>query len=356
MGSVLSTLPSIYSFTSTQFSSYIKDALGKGAELAVSLYHEWFRFGTMLGPGAEFNNARRLLQAMTDLFETRLLESRLISSNPQLGKFLVSVAGGYEVESVMIPMQNGKTLCVSSQVGCRMGCSFCETGRMGLLRQLTAEEIVQQVMIAKQRYGFMLRNVVFMGMGEPFDNYDAVLEAVRILTDPHGIQLGARRITISTSGRVDGIARLMDENLPVNLAVSINAPNSRLRRTLMPLDRRFDLQALKEALLAYTVKTKQDVLIAYVLLKGVNDDLSYADELADYLQGLSVKINVIPYNPQSSPLYDAPEAEAMELFLKRLRERGYRALLRKTKGDSIMAACGQLGNPALKKKTLHVVS
>lgn len=247
-------------------------------------------------------------------------------------------------------MQAGGTLCVSSQVGCRLGCAFCETGRMGLLRNLTPAEIISQVYIAKHHLKFNMRNIVFMGMGEPFDNYEAVIQAVRILTDARGLAFGKRHLTISTSGMAEGIVRFTAETgeMP-NLAVSITAPEDALRNKLMPINRKHNLQELYHAMLVYNQKTGREILIAYVLLQNTNDTLEHAEQLAKYLTGLSVKINVIPYNQQTHDRFTAPDCAVIDAFVERLRALGYYTLRRGTKGQQIMAACGQLGNLELKR-------
>jgi 23S rRNA (adenine2503-C2)-methyltransferase len=190
-----------------------------------------------------------------------------------------------------------------------------------------------------------------MGMGEPFDNYDNVLQAARILADPKGFGFGKRHLTISTSGCTEGIRRFTAEEGDVpNLAVSVSAPVDDLRNRLMPINRKHNLQELYDSMLAYNQKTGRQVLIAYVLLEGLNDTLGHADKLAHYLQGLNVKINLIPYNPQSRDRYQPPSLETLEAFTHYLRNKGYYTLLRTTKGQSIMAACGQLGNIELRKQ------
>lgn len=256
-----------------------------------------------------------------------------------------------EIESVLIPMQAGGTLCLSSQVGCRMGCTFCETGRMGLLRNLTTQEIVTQLFVARFILGFQVRNLVFMGMGEPFDNYENVMQAVRIFTDPYGFGLGIHHLTISTSGRVEEIYRLIEETSPIpHLAVSLNAPTDELRNRLMPINRHHPLKELYQAMQVFNTKKGKSILVAYVLMKGQNDSLEHADQLANFLQGLNVKINIIPYNPQSRDRFQPPEQDTIEVFTARLREKGYYTLLRQTKGQKIMAACGQLGNLELRRR------
>jgi len=221
-------------------------------------------------------------------------------------------------------MESGTTLCISSQVGCKMGCIFCETGRMGLLKNLRADEIVAQLFIAQFQLKIKVRNIVFMGMGEPLDNYDEVMQAVKILMDPKGIGLGPSRITISTSGVVPRIYQLMEEEPPaLNLAVSINAPNDLIRNKIMLINRQWDMAALKKALQAYCVHPRRQIFAEYVLMRGIHDSLECADELASYLTGLSLKVNLIPYNSRSRDRFMPPEIEVQESFMNHLRHRGY---------------------------------
>lgn len=342
---------SIFSHTSKEFASLLRNHLGKGYQHALLLYQEWYRTGKVTGKQPAFGNAQVLLQEMLCLIDFRMLELNSQRDDGQTGKFLLKTSDQLEIESVLIPMQAGGTLCLSSQVGCRMGCAFCETGRMGLLRNLTVQEIVNQLFIARFILGFEVRNLVFMGMGEPFDNYDQVMKAVRIFADPHAFGLGMHHITLSTSGRVEEIYRFIEEKGPIpNLAVSLNAPNDALRNRLMPINRRHALADLYQAMLTFNLKRGKSILAAYVLLQGQNDSLEHADQLAEYLTGLNVKINLIPYNPQSHDRYLPPEQLQLEAFAARLREKGYQTLLRQTKGQKIMAACGQLGNLELRRK------
>ena len=342
---------SLLSHTHQTFADAIQAELGKGHHHASLVYEEFFRTGKITGNSPSFNNAKTLLSSILELTDTTTLQPFQEKHDGKTGKFLLKTADHLEIESVLIPMQSGGTLCVSSQVGCRMGCAFCETGRMGLLRNLTPEEIVNQVFAARHLLGFDFRNIVFMGMGEPFDNYDAVMQAIRILNDPKGLAFGKRQISISTSGCVDGIERLMGEGEHApNLAVSINAPNDELRNRLMPVNRKYNLEKLHQTMQTYCEKTKRQILVAYVLMRDQNDTLEHADQLAAYLKNLDVKVNIIPYNPQSRDRFQAPDVEVQEAFALRLREHGYYTLLRITKGQTIMAACGQLGNVKLRQE------
>lgn len=351
--SLLSVKTPIFSHTYHSFTNHIFDKLGKGRLHAGLIYEELFRTGKFSNENPAFNNAESLYDAILELFEWTLPELIDTRHDGITGKFLLKTHDGLEVESVLIPMQAGGTLCISSQVGCRMGCAFCETGKMGLLRNLTVAEIIAQVFVARHQLKFPLRNIVFMGMGEPFDNYDNVIQAAKILTDPNGFGFGKRNITISTSGLVQAIDRFAQEGAwAPNLAVSVNAPEDLVRNKLMPVNRKHDMQALYESMKRYCEITGRQILVAYVLMKDVNDALDHADRLSEYLKGLNVKINLIPYNPQSKDRYQPPEFSVLESFTSRLRDHGYYTLLRVSKGSKIMAACGQLGNLELRKKKL----
>jgi 23S rRNA (adenine2503-C2)-methyltransferase len=273
-------------------------------------------------------------------------------------KFLLRLRDGLESESVVIPMRSYKSLCVSSQVGCKMGCAFCETARLGHLRNLDAGEIVAQVLVARHVLGEPIENVVFMGMGEPMDNLDNVLRAVRILSDRMGLAIPLPSITISTVGHVDGIRRLAalaalppPEGFPrLRLAVSLNAPNDAVRSEIMPVNRHWSMAQVKDALLEFPLQRPRDVLfMEYVLLDGVNDSREQALEIVEFLRGLRACVNLIPFNPgPDSPFRRPPETRARE-FLQWLLDAGQACRLRGTKGIGAMAACGQLGNPERKR-------
>ena len=225
-----------------------------------------------------------------------------------------------------------------------MACAFCRTGQMGLLRNLSCEEIVQQLFSAIHVLKIPIQNIVFMGMGEPFDNFDAVLQAVKVLTDPLGFGIGMRRVTISTSGDIQGILRFANEkNLMPNLAVSLGAPTDAIRAKLMPHRRYEPLAALHESMRTYCTQRQRQILISYVLLSGINDDPSLADLLAAYLADLDVRVNIIPYNSFPSSRFSAPSPEAIHAFVDRLRSHHLPVVLRHERGSSIHAACGQLG-------------
>jgi len=264
-----------------------------------------------------------------------------------LVKFITELADGNQIESVILPMKTYQTVCISSQAGCRMGCRFCETGKLGLARNLSVEEIVGQVYKARQKSGQSLRNVVFMGMGEPFDNFENVIQAVRVLSDQRGLDIALRHITLSTAGLVDGIEKLAALNMPLlNLTVSLNAPNDELRRQLMPLHNTVSLALLQKALMAYPLKKGNALSVAYVLISHVNDSFEHAQQLARWLKPLRAKVNLIPFNPGKDSFFQPPSQEETDLFRNRLIELCVNVQKRMPRGRELMAACGQLGTRA----------
>lgn len=345
----------ILQMSSGEYVAEIAKILGKGQRHAQILYSTYMRTGKIEVPTSVEAQALSLWQDICNLTDFALPEISAERKEGETTKFLLKLHDGLETESVHIPMESGSTLCISSQIGCKMGCAFCETGKMGLIRNLTEKEIIAQVFAARHLLNCEFRKIVFMGMGEPFDNLDAVIPALRVLTDPMGLGFGPSRITVSTSGHVDGIYRFMQEVDPaVNLAVSINAPTDAIRRRIMPVNVRWDMDHLKKTLLEYCANPRREIFFEYVLLKGINDSAECADQLAEYLQDLRGKVNIIPYNPQSRDRFAPPDAEIVEQFLHRLRSHGIRALLRNPKGQGIMAACGQLGNLQLRTSRRHL--
>lgn len=269
-------------------------------------------------------------------------------------KWVLEVENGSFVETVLIPSENGqrRTLCVSSQVGCSLDCSFCSTGKQGFQRNLTAAEIVGQLRIAQASAGGRMghddgrravTNVVMMGMGEPLMNYDNVVSAMKLMLDQNGYGLSKRRVTLSTSGVVPKIDRLGDE-IDVALAISLHAANDTLRNELVPINRKYNIAALLDSCRRYLEKSDgtRHITIEYTLMKGINDQREHADELVDVLGDLPCKINLIPFNPFPHSGYEKPSRNQVMRFQAWLYERGHSAPVRTTRGDDIDAACGQL--------------
>ncbi|MFH1416985.1 MAG: 23S rRNA (adenine(2503)-C(2))-methyltransferase RlmN [Planctomycetota bacterium] len=281
-----------------------------------------------------------------------------VSEDGDVVKFCQQMADGHEIEAVIVPMgaevegrdKTWRTLCVSSQIGCAQGCAFCRTARMGLVRNLTADEIVGQVQAARGQFDADIRNVVFMGMGEPLDNFDNVVTAIRTLHDDREHQIPRRRVTVSTAGRCDGIRRLGDLRWRrLNLAVSLNAPNDEIRSRIMPLNRAEPMADLRDAIAGYPVRGGGHVLIEYVLLAGVNDRPEHARELVRYLAGLRTCVNLIPFNPCDGLPFEPSDMTTVEDFHRRLMDASQLVFCRNTKGRQAMAACGQLGAAAKRR-------
>ncbi len=260
-------------------------------------------------------------------------------------KFLFEMHDGCLVESVMMIFDYGYSACLSSQVGCNMGCSFCASGLLKKQRDLSAGEIVLQALqIQKEmdKNGLRLGNIVVMGTGEPFDNYDNVMKALSIINDPYGLEIGSRHISISTCGVVPGIRRFAKENLQYNLAISLHAPNNELRDSLMPINRAYPLEVLFDALKEYAETNKRRLTFEYLLLKGVNDSPKEVKEIRELLKGLNAYINLIPYNKVSEKDFETSSEENALRFYDMLKKANVAVTLRQKKGDDIDAACGQL--------------
>jgi 23S rRNA (adenine2503-C2)-methyltransferase len=267
------------------------------------------------------------------------------TANGLTHKFVLELEGGSKVESVSMRTERRLTFCISSQVGCALKCSFCATGLMGLERNLRPDEIVAQVVAMGDHSGWQDErfNLVFMGMGEPLANYESVRHAIGILHDPRGLNLGARRITVSTSGLVPQIRRLAEENLPVGLAISLHATTDALRDELVPVNKRWPIRELLAAASDYGRATGRRVTLEYTLLAGVNDRDEDADRLSAFARELPSKINLIPYNPVPGLPWRRPSAESVRRFADRLYPRAPAVTVRNTLGGEIWAACGQLG-------------
>lgn len=257
-------------------------------------------------------------------------------------KLAYRLKDGCIIESVLIPEKDHWSICVSSQVGCAMGCRFCFTATLGFTRHLSLGEIVSQILYPIQEYpDRQIRNVVFMGMGEPLLNYDNVIKAAAVITDPDGPQISKRRLTISTCGIVPALKNLARDT-EAGLAVSLNAVDNQTRSSIMPINRKYPIEELIRALKEYELPNRRRITVEYVLIKGVNDSVEHARKLIRLLHGLRAKVNLIPFNPWPDCGLEAPEPESVLAFEDRLKDSPYVVMLRKEKGKDILAACGQL--------------
>ena len=275
---------------------------------------------------------------------------RVLGSKDTTRKFLFRLSDNNLIESVLIPASpalygspsDRRTICVSTQVGCAYGCKFCASGLDGWKRNLRANEIVNQIMAVEEESGERIDNIVFMGMGEPLANYDNLLRAIQIINAPWGIGIGARNITISTSGLVPQIRKLADQPLQIRLAVSLHSASDEIRSRIMPVNRKYNLGALLDACRYFTSRKKQRITFEYILIAQVNDSDEQARQLAKHARALEAKVNLIPYNRVEGLDWTQPSIDRQKKFLAILRSADVRAALRREKGDDIAAACGQL--------------
>ena len=267
---------------------------------------------------------------------------KLVSKKDGTIKYLWRLSDGNCVESVLMQYHHGNTVCISSEVGCAMGCAFCASTRGGLVRRLTPSEMLDQVLFTQLDSGLPVSNIVLMGIGEPLDNYDTVLRFLELVNSPEGMNIGMRHISLSTCGLVERIDRLAEENLQLTLSVSLHAPTDEIRSTIMPVNRRYNAQTLLAACKRYFEKTGRRISFEYAMIRGVNDTPEMAKLLASRLRGIAAHVNLIPLNDiPESPLKPS-YPEVVQTFQKILEQHGIPATVRRTLGSDINASCGQL--------------
>ncbi len=257
-------------------------------------------------------------------------------------KFLFRLSDGNLIETVLMHQEYGYSVCVTTEVGCNMDCQFCASGLRKKIRNLETDEIVLQILCVSKLADVRVSNVVIMGIGEPFDNYENVIRFMKLINHPLGLEIGARHITVSTCGIVPKIYEYADFDLQVNLAISLHAPNNKIRNELMPINKAYPIEELIQAISYYIHKTNRRVTIEYILIKGLNDTIACADELATLLHGLNVYVNLIPYNEVKGKPYERSTPDSRLAFFDWLKKRRINVQLRKEQGADIDAACGQL--------------
>ena len=320
-------------------------------------------FGQMhkgVAPDHITNLGKQLKARIGDAFDWYLPipERKLVSAIDGTVKYLFSLKDGNCVESVVMRYEHGNTICISSQVGCRMGCKFCASTIGGRVRDLTPGELLGQVISAQKDLGERISNIVMMGIGEPLDNYDNVLRFLRLVNCEDGICIGYRHISLSTCGLVDKIERLMEENLPITLSISLHAPDDETRSAIMPINNRFGVDALLSAGRSYYAQTGRGISFEYTLIAGKNDSPQNAEKLARVLNGklrsrtetMPIHVNLIPVNEVSETGFQRSGAKAIKEFARVLESRGIRATVRRRLGADINASCGQLRRETLQEK------
>jgi len=289
------------------------------------------------------NLSKELREKLASLyyFENITIKEKQESSDGTI-KFLFELSDGGLIETVLMRFNYGNSVCVTSQLGCNMGCRFCASGLLKKQRDLTATEMVIQVLMVERVTNERISHIVVMGTGEPFENYEEVNRFVHIINHSLGLAIGSRHITISTCGLVDKILEYANNGLQTNLAISLHAPNDEIRNQLMPINKKYPMDVLKEAIKTYSEKTNRRVTFEYILLDGVNDSLIHARQLAHYVHGLNAYVNLIPYNSVSEFQYQQSKSQNVEAFKNELLRLQINTTLRKEKGTDILAACGQL--------------
>lgn len=290
-------------------------------------------------------NLRQKLEDISYIATVKALR-RYVSKIDGTVKYVYELFDGELIESVLMKYEHGYTVCISTQVGCRMGCKFCASGIYGLTRNLTASEMLAQITYAQRDNNIRVSNIVMMGMGEPLDNFDNSVKFLKLVSDDNGLNIGLRHISLSTSGVVTGIKKLAEYNMPITLSISLHAPNDEIRSSTMPVNKKWNIDALLAACREYQKVTTRRISFEYALIEGVNDSDENAKELAGRLKGIMCHVNLIPANPVKENTFKKPNRKAIIAFQKKLESYGITATIRRTLGADINASCGQL-----KKKT-----
>ena len=333
-------MKSIFDLKLEDLTSYLEDN-GYSKFVSKQIY-DWIYKKRVFDFDKMSNIKLELREQLKKDFDISMLKLVRRQTSKETNKYLFELADGNLIESVLMRHDYGLSVCVSSQIGCNMGCSFCESGRLKKVRDLLPGEIVRQILMIEEDEGMRISSVVVMGIGEPFDNYDNIMDFIRIINSPFGIAIGARHITVSTSGLVPMIKRYADEDLQTNLAISLHAPNDELRNKIMKVNKAYNISDLIAAINEYIEKTNRRVTIEYVMLSMVNDSEENANELADLLRGMNVYVNLIPYNETSHIEYKKSPNDRVMKFYDTLKRRGINVTVRREFGGNIDAACGQL--------------
>lgn len=338
----------IYGLTRAQLAAYLEQ-IGETRAKSSIIYNWLYRQRINSFSDISNINGSLISQLSTDFF-IKLLPIITKQENEQVCKYLFQLEDGNCIEAVLMKHGYGYALCISTQVGCNMGCLFCESGRQKKIRNLNAAELTMQLLSVEQDCGSEISKIVVMGIGEPFDNYYNLIDFIDIITDVKGLNKGPRHITVSTCGLIPGIDRFSQRMHPNNLAVSLHAPTDEIRKQLMPIAQAYTISPLLASLKNYQQKTRQKITIEYLLLAGINDHVTQAEQLAQLLCELNCTVNLIPYNETNNTGFRRSSRQQTLLFYDRLKKLGIHVTLRKELGSGIQAACGQLRASTIKEK------
>ncbi|MFA5603333.1 MAG: 23S rRNA (adenine(2503)-C(2))-methyltransferase RlmN [Bacilli bacterium] len=333
-------MKSIYDYSIDELKNYFQGISEKPFR-AVQLY-EWL-YKKRINSFDEITNMNKnIINRIKEDFN--LDEITIVSKlqGKDVYKYLFKLRDGNTVEAVLMKQNYGNSLCVSTQVGCNMGCYFCESGRLKRLRNLEVNEMLLPILLIEKDLDIRISHVVLMGIGEPFDNYDNVIKFINIINNPKGIDIGARHITVSTSGVVPQIEKFINDGKQVNLAISLHAPNDEIRNKLMPINKAYNISLLIKTIKKYIEATNRRVTMEYIMLKGINDSVQNAIELSNLLRGINCYVNLIPYNETSNSKFKKSNNDDVMKFYDILKQNHINVTVRKEFGSKMMAACGQL--------------
>ena len=333
-------MENIYNLTKEQYEEYfisIKDKKFRATQLYEYLYKKRVK---SIDECSNLGNT--IKSKLKDDFNFNLIKILIKQEDKDVKKYLFELEDKEKIESVVMFHDYGISVCISSQVGCNMGCKFCESGRLKKRRNLYAYEMVQQLLLIEQDIGKRISHIVIMGIGEPFDNYNNVMDFIKIVTEPKGMDIGTRHITVSTSGIVPKIREFANEKGQVNLAISLHAPNDEIRNKIMPISKLYKMEDLIDSIKEYIQKTNRRVTIEYIMLSGINDSIDNAKELSHLLKGINCYVNLIPYNETENIEFKRTKNSQIMKFYDILKKSNINVTIRKEFGSKVDAACGQL--------------
>lgn len=330
----------IYDYRLDDLKEYFKNINEKEFK-AIQIY-EWLYKKKVKSFEEMTNIKKEVIEKLKQDFKIEPLKTLKKQIDTDVCKYLFELEDKNKIEAVLMKHDYGNSLCVSTQVGCNMSCAFCESGRLKKVRNLKAEEMTSQILQVEQDLDIRISHIVLMGIGEPFDNYDNVIKFIDIINEPKGIDLGARHITVSTSGIVPKINEFASNPKQVNLAISLHAPNNKIRNEIMPINKAYPIEKLIESVKNYINKTNRRVTFEYIMLKNINDSVENAIELSKLLRGINCYVNLIPYNETSHIKYKKSTKEQIMKFYDTLKKNNINVTIRKEFGSKVSAACGQL--------------
>ena len=333
-------MKSIYEFTKEELEELFL-SIGESKFRAGQVF-DWLYIKRVKSFDEITNLKKDLIKYLKENYSIENLELITVQKDVDVRKYLFGLSDKNKIEAVLMRHDYGNSLCVSTEVGCNMGCAFCESGRLKKVRSLSASELVMQVLKVEEDLGERVSHVVLMGIGEPFDNYDNVMKFINIINDPKGINIGIRHITVSTCGIVPKIKEFTKERTGVNLAISLHAPNDEIRDSIMPINKVYKIKDIMDAVKDYIKETNRRVTFEYILLDGVNDTKACALELVKLLKGINCYVNLIPYNETSHIKYKTSKKVTINEFYDILKVNNINVTIRREFGSNVSAACGQL--------------